>query len=54
MSLAKRILRALPLLLLSPLLFALAALAMLAADLAWFVAGRRPSTAAPAAPDSTG
>jgi GT2 family glycosyltransferase len=53
MSLAKRILRALPLLLLSPLLFALAALAMLAADLAWFVAGRRPSTAAPAAPDST-
>jgi GT2 family glycosyltransferase/glycosyltransferase involved in cell wall biosynthesis len=53
MSLAKRILRALPLLLLSPLLFALVALAMLAADLAWFVAGRRASAAPPAAPDST-
>ncbi|MGP8247969.1 MAG: glycosyltransferase [Bryobacteraceae bacterium] len=53
MPLAKRVLRALPLLLLSPLLFALAALAMLAADLAWYVAGRRPSTLAPAPPDAT-
>jgi GT2 family glycosyltransferase len=53
MPLAKRVLRALPLLLVSPLLFALAALAMLAADLVWFVAGRRASAASPDRPPET-
>jgi GT2 family glycosyltransferase len=53
MPLAKRVLRALPLLLVSPLLVALAALAMLAADVAWFVAGRRASRKAPVAANAT-
>jgi hypothetical protein len=53
MALLKRILRALPLLAVSPLLVALAALALAATDLAWFLFGRRKACPQQARPVPT-
>jgi GT2 family glycosyltransferase/glycosyltransferase involved in cell wall biosynthesis len=48
MALLKRVLRALPLLLLSPVLMAISALTLAFTDLAWWIAGRRRSEPAAA------